>query len=940
MSWRKRTANLLFILLACTFLRTNSNFVLRAQNPLPAAPKPPFPKNLATPRATLETFSFAWEAMKEHVGEAMPVAQSCLDFPPGIGAEEKGQLVIFLGEVLDLLSPPFVSVSAAEQPESATLVRIGPDAAITLERGKDRLWRFDRSTIAQLTATYRKVIAQNKSYEDERRKFEEGLGDATQLFETFLGSALSGNWETAARCLDLRELAPEVRRSEGPRLAALLASSMQRIGFLYFQDIPIDPTRPAYAWWSSTEGAIVCSKVVDENAPPRWAFNTGTVRRIESLWQKMKDRPPDIRWRILNKVLPDPASFAAGPKLPPAVTAEYSSPKKMMETFLRAIDQAEHDDAFVSKCASYLDLANFTEEEAARIGPKYAEKLEIILRKLKPSIQELDDRWTAPTTTLADKGIKVRLVRRADGRWGFSEDTVLRIPTMFESLTPQEKGFGEMNSGRSSPRETFITFLRAVNDGRYKEAAECLDLSDLPISARSQMGPLLALKLKAVIDRIGWVYFHEIPSDAQGPRYLWHRGPIGRISISRSADQVDAGWRFTDSTVAGLDQAMERMADVPVDPTLTSRPFIETLPSWWAAPGLRIRFLLPGGLKVKLGPLQLWQWLGLLFLPALLWLGFVVLGSILDPLIAWQLGFHGREERPKIHGCLRSIRFLIVVGAGIFLIPWLDLPMAVGAIIYTLDDFFVTAMIIWSGFGVVDLVLLWCNKHRDQKQIQGFQDLLLPFLARIVKVMLVVGALIFIVSCFDEGTLLARFLAGLGVVGLAVSLAAQDSLKNLFATMLLIGDRSFSVGDLIHTGSHEGTVESVGFRSTRLKTKEDSILIVPNSNLAGSTIDNLGVRAFRRIQGQIYLDTDNAPQSLLQLRNDVQKWLKERDDLDPNRGEAMIQGIAEMGLELRYTAYVKGKEAQANQFREAITLAMLDMCQKLGLKVAPLSTPS
>jgi hypothetical protein len=74
---------------------------------------------------------------------------------------------------------------------------------------------------------------------------------------------------------------------------------------------------------------------------------------------------------------------------------------------------------------------------------------------------------------------------------------------MFDSLSTQEKTQREYRAGQRSPRETFSTFLRTVNEGRLDEAAACLELDDIPLSARDNLGPVLAVKLKVVIDRIG-----------------------------------------------------------------------------------------------------------------------------------------------------------------------------------------------------------------------------------------------------------------------------------------------------------------------------------------------------------------------------------------------------------------------------------------------------
>jgi len=98
----------------------------------------------------------------------------------------------------------------------------------------------------------------------------------------------------------------------------------------------------------------------------------------------------------------------------------------------------------------------------------------------------------------------------------------------------------------------------------------------------------------------------------------------------------------------------------------------------------------------------------------------------------------------------------------------------------------------------------------------------------------------YVIYQVGQGELLGRFLTGLGVAGLAASLAAQDALKSFFGTLLLIGERSFKIGDRILVGSQEGIVEQVGFRSTRLRTPNGSVLTIPNSTIATAAIDNRG----------------------------------------------------------------------------------------------------
>lgn len=910
-----------------------------AQSPPPNPMRLPlsvFPMGRSTPREALETFAFAWDAMKIQLPGSMRVAETCIDFPPGTSAAEKGQLTVMLGEILDLLSPPFVGITATQTDKEATLYR-SPSILLQMDRAQDGSWRFNRATVTQLPASYEKTIANNRDRLIQKARFTDGLGDQTELFETFFQSALAGQWENAANCLDLGEIAPDKRRTEGPRLAALLAGSIQRLGYVHFQDVPNDPNRPPYAWYTGPEGGIICSEAKPEVGAPRWLFNRATVRRIDPLWNLVKNRPVDHRWGLLGRVISSPETIAKQSIKPDKVPEEFSSPRKVMEGFLRAMDEAEHDDSRIDSGVRFLDFSSHPKEEISRIGPKYAEKLEIILRKLRPSIRELDDRWSAPTAVIEDKALRVRLVRKADGNWSFSDDTVLRIPMMFDSLQGSDKEANEWASGRSNPRETFITFIKSVNDRRLEAAAECLDLGDLPVSARSQMGPLLALKLKSVIDHIGYVYLHEIPSESQGPKYVWHRGPIGRITLARHADKPELGWRFTQTTVAGIDQAIENLLNQPIDPILEKNPNIHSQVSWWEAPGLRLRQAMPPLLRTPLAGLQLWQGIGVLLLGAMVFFGLWLLSHTIEPLVSLLFGGPTGDDRTHLHRAMRSIQVLVLGILAWYLVPCLDLPTPVAAWLYSLDEFVMTFLWVWASFGLVDLILLWLQQHRQRHTIQGFQDLIFPFLGRLAKIIAVIAGVTFLVSFIDDGTLMGRFLAGLGVVGLAVSLAAQDSLKNLFATMLLIGDRSFRAGDLVvvqgeHGPPQEGTIVSVGFRSTRLKTKEDSVLLIPNSNLANSVIDNLGMRQHRRIHGEWFLPTDSPAEGVIGFREEWKRWLDGRPEIDHARTELFIQGHTSQGIKLRYTVYVKGGAQEETRLREEMTIKILDLCHhgKLG----------
>lgn len=122
---------------------------------------------------------------------------------------------------------------------------------------------------------------------------------------------------------------------------------------------------------------------------------------------------------------------------------------------------------------------------------------------------------------------------------------------------------------------------------------------------------------------------------------------------------------------------------------------------------------------------------------------------------------------------------------------------------------------------------------------------LAPMIRKGLRVLLVVLALLFMIdSVFEKD--IGAWLAGLGIAGLAVSLAAQDSLKSLLGSFTILLDRPFRVGDGIVFGGYEGVIEEIGFRSTRLRTYNGHLVVIPNSKIASEAVENPARRPYIR----------------------------------------------------------------------------------------------
>ena len=172
----------------------------------------------------------------------------------------------------------------------------------------------------------------------------------------------------------------------------------------------------------------------------------------------------------------------------------------------------------------------------------------------------------------------------------------------------------------------------------------------------------------------------------------------------------------------------------------------------------------------------------------------------------------------------------------------------------------VTVAVFWYLYNLISLVEVWLERLTAKTE-SSLDDQLVPLVRKALRIFLVIIAVLFILdSIFDAD--IGAWLAGLGIVGLAVSLAAQDSLKNLFGSVTIFLDRPFLVGDFISYADKVGTVEEIGFRSTRVRTLDGHLMTVPNSNIVNDPVTNIGDRPYIRRVLNITITYDTPPDKI------------------------------------------------------------------------------
>jgi MscS family membrane protein len=807
----------------------------------PPRPQIPLSAKLTSPRETLKTLYFSIIAYDFHP-TLIDDAVACLERGPDLAGDfaEAARRAIELDAILQELCLPVDAVP--EQPSTDRLTLCDADAfKIAFHRQPDGLWRFDRDTVDRIPNMYRLAVLRHQDFQAQRAGFRQNFTDPCATLRRFLVNGLTGDYYAAAQALDLSQLSPDQRTDQGPILAQQLLFVIQRRGWIYFQEIPNNPDGPPYTWHADRDGRIVLERVSLPGGKDAWLFSKGTVRNLEKMYQAALGKSPDAHYVQLGRaVLPlSPVAAASQEQPPPSVPPELSSPRAVLRGFFATMDDAESNDSRLPDAIAFLDLEALPVAERPAVGVKLAAKLDAILRKLEVDLDAIPDSWNAPPQVLGkDQDLRVELVRQRDGAWRFSRKTIERMPQLFDKLTAQQRSDRARTGHLETARDTMVTFLRAGNHDDDERAARCLDLGDIPSSAREEAGAVLAFKLRYVIDRMNAVYPQEIPDEPEGPRYILHSEDAGRIVIARKTEGPSKGkWLFTTETVERIEPMFLAVLGKPVDASHRGATAAEHEPTVWETPGIWLRLRVPSWARLFVGSVELYQWAGLVCIFLLSWVVAKLSLGGFEAVGVWVLKRSGSALTPRfVAAKLRPLIWVATCWLFFKFPTWLDLPVAWLNTILPARTFLMAGLIGWLGFQLTDLLMALYTNSELLRPHRSLSDMIVPVSLRLFKGMVVLLVLGYVVYHVGHGQSLIHYLTGLGAAGLAASLAAQDILRSFFGTLLLIGERSFKLGDRIQVDGHDGLVEQVGFRATRLRTPDGSVVTIPNATITSTSI--------------------------------------------------------------------------------------------------------
>ncbi|WP_252315719.1 mechanosensitive ion channel family protein [Sinobaca sp. H24] len=280
----------------------------------------------------------------------------------------------------------------------------------------------------------------------------------------------------------------------------------------------------------------------------------------------------------------------------------------------------------------------------------------------------------------------------------------------------------------------------------------------------------------------------------------------------------------------------------------------------------------------------------------------------------------------------KPLRFFFVI-LGLYL-ALLSLPIQ-GEYMGIVNRFYRTAIIIVVGWGLFNFTAASSSMFYklSSKMDDGEDSMLLPFLSRIVR--FVILALTLTIIAHEWNYDINGLIAGLGLGGLAFALAAQETLSNFLGGIIIVTERPFKKGDWIASATVEGFVEDINFRSTKIRTFEDSLVIVPNKTLAHEAITNWSEMGKRQITFNVGVKYGTPREDVQRVVARIEETLQENDKIDNELIIVRFSEFNSFSLDIfvyfftKATGWVDWFEA-----KEDINFEVMQILEEEGVEIA------
>lgn len=470
-----------------------------------------------------------------------------------------------------------------------------------------------------------------------------------------------------------------------------------------------------------------------------------------------------------------------------------------------------------------------------------------------------------------------------------------------------------------TPYQTFHSFLYYLQGDTYEpeKAAQALSYQ-----GDQEEKEELAIKLKSVLDGGGfYIILGKLPRDSNYVDSLTGRSvyfPFHERNPQIYLEKYGDKWLFSDETV----DAIPAMYD-------------QTFPFGI----MRIANKLPAKLQRNFLNVPIWKYLAipavLILTIAFFYLFLLVLFFVIK-FIGNRFIRHLRGETKLKKRIASYLSFYLALGVGMMFLPGIMLPVKTMNFLVPFLEIIRTIVMIIVVLRLADVIVLYAREYVDRTESK-MDDQLLPIFTKFIQFFIIIGGLLNILQVMDVN--ITALIAGVSIGGLALALAAQDTVKNLIGSSMIFLDKPFQIGDYVVGSGYEGTIEEVGFRTTRLRNIDKSIISIPNGNVANDTITNLGLRPARRMQLSIGLMYNTPPDKIQSYLEGLRNIIESHPKTSKTDYIIRFHSLGASSLDIFFRVYIFAPTlADEFEIREEIIYGVVRLAEKVGVSFAFPST--
>jgi MscS family membrane protein len=469
--------------------------------------------------------------------------------------------------------------------------------------------------------------------------------------------------------------------------------------------------------------------------------------------------------------------------------------------------------------------------------------------------------------------------------------------------------------GRSTPRGTVLGFLSAGRRGNFETAVQYLNTRE-----RGPAAVALAEQLYVVLDRRLPPTLTKL-SDKQE----------GSAKDPALPDQEFVGAIRTASGSVNI--LLERLNRPKTEPIwLFSKETVQLIPELYeqtASNEERVPRLFR---EARIDGVAVFEWLALLVGLPLAYLATTALGKWLSigAYRAWRRARPNREP-PAINVIPGPVRLLILAGLIKLWLNYVYLPLIAREVWTSAAAVLTIATCVWVAIAATAWIERRIVSRFAQKLLGGAP--LVRFVRRALDLLLIFIGVLIGLRYFGVNTTAA--LAGLGVGGIAVALAAQKTLENVIGGLSLIFDETIQLGDTLKLADSIGTVDAIGLRSTRIRTLDRTILSVPNGQIANATIENLSRRDRFRFLHIVGVEYGTTAAQLRAVLDQITAMLRDNAAVEPESVRVRFIRFASSSLDIEVMAHIVGPGWSAFlEIQEALLFGIIEIVQGAGASIA------